>query len=354
MTAPRPTVRSVTAFDPTTITEEIARFVPADVLTRWCGVDRSAHRPRLLTLRDDRNEIRALALLTARPGTAYVKVVDLIGDVAQMVDALDADAAEHGAVAIKWEGWSAGDTPRRHGFSALTAPLNTGVGEPDTGFVRWLAGTPASEPRHYRQTTQFTCGAVCVSIAHTRSGALRLTGFDRSHELGLWREATNFADSDPVRLGHATMRRWPGTEVTVTLDANGPVLVDSYSESERSWRTVLQELSEREAAKSGLPLSRRRMPLAEIRSRIDEEQQVTLLVSLTSMMGIDAPHWVLCHDLVDGAVIVEDPWVSTEAGETWVDAHMLPIADAALDEMSIMENGRYRAAVVIGEARSLQ
>lgn len=101
MTATRPTVRSVTDFDPTTVT---------------------------------------------------------------VVDAIDAYATDCGAAAISWEGWSVGDTPRRHGFSALTAALNRCVGEPGTGFVRWLAGT-ASEPRHYRQTTHVTCGAVCVPIA---------------------------------------------------------------------------------------------------------------------------------------------------------------------------------------------
>lgn len=57
---------------------------------------------------------------------------------------------------------------------------------------------------------------------------------------------------------------------------------------------------------------------------------------------------MLCHRVVPGAVVVEGPWFNTAAGETWVDAHLLPVPDASLDAMSLIAPGCFRGAVVIG------
>ncbi|MFD0856059.1 peptidase C39 family protein [Actinomadura adrarensis] len=65
------------------------------------------------------------------------------------------------------------------------------------------------------------------------------------------------------------------------------------------------------------------------------------------MLGFAVPHWVLCHAAVPGAVVIEDPWTNDTTGDTWVDAHLLPVPDSAFDEMSAMEKDRYRAAVNI-------
>lgn len=57
---------------------------------------------------------------------------------------------------------------------------------------------------------------------------------------------------------------------------------------------------------------------------------------------------MLCHGVMPGAVVVEGPWFNTAAGETWVDAHLLPVPDASLDAMSLIAPGCFRGAVVIG------
>lgn len=73
-----------------------------------------------------------------------------------------------------------------------------------------------------------------------------------------------------------------------------------------------------------------------------------LLVSLTRMQGFDVPHWVLCHGAVPGALVIEDPWTGAERGESWVDAHLLPVADAELDAMSAFSADGLHGAVILG------
>lgn len=90
--------------------------------------------------------------------------------------------------------------------------------------------------------------------------------------------------------------------------------------------------------------------MTAIRSALGRQEHVLLLVSLAEMQGFDVPHWVLCHGLVPGAVVIEDPWTNTTAGDTWVDAHLLPVPNPSLDAMSTMSPDGFRGAVTIGGA----
>lgn len=336
----------VVPYDPAALPAGLDRIAPRDVLDRWGSVDRSSHDPRLVLVGDE-----GAALVTARPGTAYLKIVDAVGDTTDDVVRAARAAVEHarerGLVQVKWEGWTAGTAPAAAGFRPLRAPAVPYDAQPATGHVRWLGDVDLDEPAYYRQTTHFTCGAAGAAMAQAHLGALGADALDRRLELSLWREATNFPACDPVRLGLAVHRRWPGSGVVVALDTDGPVIVEPYPEGDRDWRVLLQELSREDAAAAGLPVDGGRLTLPGLRAALAGGERVLLLVSLTAMLGVDVPHWVLCHAVVPGAVVVEDPWVGTTVGETWVDAHLLPVADAALDEMSTMEAAGYRAAVRI-------
>jgi hypothetical protein len=59
---------------------------------------------------------------------------------------------------------------------------------------------------------------------------------------------------------------------------------------------------------------------------------------------------VLCHGTVPGAVVIEDPWAHAPAGDTWVDAHLLPVPDEALDTMATVSADPFRGAVTVGRA----
>ncbi|WP_031053577.1 peptidase C39 family protein [Streptomyces sp. NRRL F-5702] len=363
--------------------EELRRIARPEVLERWGAVDRAPHAPRLVAVPGD-GGWAAAALVTARPGTAYAKIVDAVGDVPAAARAVVAYAEEQGLVQVVWEGWTvSGEEAAAAGFTPLRPPLPGGTDEPAgprTGYVRWTAGEGVAEPAYYRQSTHFSCGAVTALLAQVRAGVVRPESLDREAELTLWRDATNFPACEPVGLGVAVRRRWPSSSVEVFLDTEEPVLLDHLDGDEREWRAVLQRASRADADRLGVPVHGRRLSLAELREAVAGSgtagareaggreafagreaaeareavaglgrcRHVLLLVSLATMQGFDVPHWVLCHGAVPGAVVVEDPWFNTGAGETWVDAHLLPVPDASLDAMSLLGGEvRVRGAVLI-------
>ncbi|AWL41072.1 MULTISPECIES: peptidase C39 family protein [Streptomyces] len=349
----------------------LGRLLRHGMPERWQAADRSAHAPHLVAVpADDGEDWTAAALVTARPHTAYLKIVDAVGDVRAAVAAVVAHARGRGLAQVKWEGWTARpEDAAAAGFAALRPPLAQAedAAGPATGYVRWLhdgaVAEPSygavaessygsvAEPPYYGQTTHFTCGAVTALVARAHAGALPVEALDRRAELTLWRDATNHPACEPVGLGVAVRRAWPSSSVTVHLDTDRPVLLDHLPENEREWRALLQDTSRTEADRTGVPVDPRHLTLAAVRSAIGRREQVLLLVSLDGMQGFDVPHWVLCHGVVPGAVVIEDPWANASTGDTWVDAHLLPVADPALDTMSVISADRFRGAVTIGPPR---
>ncbi|MYR98018.1 MULTISPECIES: peptidase C39 family protein [unclassified Streptomyces] len=342
---------TVLPYEPGAWPDALRRTARPEVLERWGAVDRSPHAPRLVAAPDG----GGTALVTARPGTAYVKIVDAVGDVPAAVGAVLSYAYEQGLAQVKWEGWTASaEDAAAAGFAPLRLPLTRPdvPGGPGAGYVRWLVGGEAvAEPPYYRQSTHFTCGAVTALVAQAHTGVAGREPIGREAELTLWRAATNFPACEPVGLGVAVRRRWPSSDVEVLLDTDKPVLLDHLAGDEREWRAVLQRVSRTEAGRLGVPVDGRRLSLPELRDAVGRGECVLLLVSLAVMQGFDVPHWVLCHGAVPGAVVVGDPWFNTAVGETWVDAHLLPVADGALDAMSPVGQDRVRGAVRIGGGR---
>ncbi|NEC08704.1 peptidase C39 family protein [Streptomyces sp. SID7909] len=330
-----------------------AALVPPEVAERWDAVDRSAHAPHLVGVRGDGGEWAGAALVTARPGTAYLKIVDAVGDVPAVIEAVTAHARERGLVQLKWEGWTA--TPSEAaaaGFAALDPPLSQsqGANGPATGYVRWLNDDAVTAPPYYGQTTHFSCGAVTALVAQVHAGLLPREALDRRAELTLWRDATNFMACEPVGLGVALRRARPSYGVTVHLDTDRPVMLDHLDPGDQEWRALLQRVSRTEAERVGVPVDSDHLPLSAVRDAVGRQDHVLLLLSLAAMQGFEVPHWVLCHGVVPGAVVIDDPWANGATGDTWVDAHLLPVPDASLDAMSRMAPGGFRGAVTLRSA----
>ncbi|MBM7440547.1 peptidase C39 family protein [Streptomyces sp. HB132] len=349
-------VRSVVVpFEPDTSLDALRRLGPHEVVERWHAVDRSTQAPHIVAVPgDDGEEWVAAALVTARPHTAYLKIVDAVGDVPAAVAAVVAHARGLELAQVKWEGWTVSpEAAAAAGFVPLCPPL----GQPDnatgpaTGHVRWLDDRAVTEPPYYGQTTHFTCGAVTALVAQAHAGVMPAESINRRAELTFWRDATNFPACEPVGLGVAVRRAWPSSPVAVHLDTDRPVMLDHLSESEQEWRACLQRMSRTDADGVGVPVHPRHLSVAAIRDAIDRGEHVLLLVSLAGMQGFDVPHWVLCHGTVPGAVVIEDPWADAAKGDTWVDAHLLPVADPSLDEMSAVSADGFHGAVAIGRPR---
>ncbi|MFJ9249051.1 peptidase C39 family protein [Streptomyces sp. NPDC101776] len=345
--------RVVVPFEREAVPTALRRLAHHEVLERWQAVDRTAHGVHLVAVAGDGGgddaDWTGAALVTARPHTAYLKIVDALGDVQAAVAAVVGHARERGLVQVKWEGWTArSEDAADAGFTVLRPPATDNTG-PASAYVRWLhAGETVPEPPYYGQTTHFSCGAVTALVAQAHAGTLPVESLDRRAELTLWREATNFPSCEPVGLGVAVRRTWPSSSVTVHLDVDRPVLLDHFPETEQEWRAHLQRMSRADAARIGVPVEPHRLLPAGIRGAVGRREQVLLLISLAGMQGFDVPHWVLCHGIVPGAVVVEDPWHGTATGDTWVDAHLLPVPDESLDTMAAVPPDHFHGAVLIG------
>ncbi|MFF1921698.1 peptidase C39 family protein [Streptomyces sp. NPDC058221] len=348
-----PPVKSVVVpFEPALSQTLLSRLGGHEVPERWQAVDRSAHAPHVVAVPgDDGEDWTAAALVTARPDTAYLKIVDALGDVPAAVAAVVAHARRQELAQVKWEGWTASpEDAAAAGFAPLSPPLmrSEGADGPAAGYVRWLGDGVVTDPPYYGQTTHFTCGAVTALVAQAHGGTLPREGLGRRAELTLWRDATNFPACEPVGLGVAVRRAWPSSPVTVHLDTDRPVMLDHYPEKEQEWRALLQRASRSDAGRAGVPVDPGHLSMTAIRDAVGRREHVLLLLSLAGMQGFDVPHWVLCHGVIPGAVVIEDPWANAETGDTWVDAHLLPVPDASLDTMSVLAPDRFRGAVTIG------
>lgn len=349
-----PVKNIVVAFVRDALPDQLRRLVRQDVLERWLAVDRSLHTPRVVAVEAaDGQDWAAAALVTARPHTAYLKIVDAVGDVQAALEAVVDHARRRELAQVTWEGWTANpEDAAAAGFDPLRPPLalSEGAAGPATGYIRRLHDGVVTDPPYYGQTTHFTCGAVTALVAQAHAGVMPSEEFDRRAELSLWREATNFLACEPVGLGVAVHRRWPSSPVTVHLDTERPVLIDHLPAGEQEWRAVLQSASRAEAERIGVPIDPNPLSITAIREAIGRQESVLLLVSLAAMQGFDVPHWVLCHGVTPGAVVIEDPWANAATGDTWVDAHLLPVPDPSLATMSTVSGDRVHGAVIIGRA----
>ncbi|WP_152659504.1 peptidase C39 family protein [Demequina salsinemoris] len=317
-------------------------------------LDRSAYEP---TIRTRGEATRAAVLTSARPATAATKIVDLWWDDAEEAAALLEDviaaAIDRGDAVVKWETGPGVEAPafaNARGFVPLRSPWSAKGTEVRGGLVLWLRDLPHHEPGYYAQTTMFTCGAVAALIASEELGS---TGFrgdssDRDREVDFWRRASNYPACEPVGLAVAIREDLRTVPVGVSLDVEGPVLLEDFDGFDRDFRAELQEQSWGKAEALGVPVSRTRVTVEQIAARIVGGEIALLLIDEHPMHGTHGPHWIVAHASDGDVVVVEDPWTESDHGETWVDTHDLPIALADLDRLVTWGDDGYRGVVFLG------
>lgn len=353
--------------------------------TALWSADRALFSPEVFRARHANGDLAAAALVTSRRGTAYRKIVDLWcapvpgsdgaaadarlfddGAFAAVLDAIIA-AQPSGAIALKFEERPVVAPLWPEALAALAArgfvpdPLPVHSVESTLGGVRGFTRWEGRGPRHtigyYGQTTDVTCGAVTALMALETDGALLLQPADHAHnrtiEIELWRNATNMPAIEPVGLAVATARaaaerKVPFALPRVFLSAPSPVLLEWYDGDERQLRADLQAESGHQADALGIEVVREWISIDDIAAAIQAGNFVFLLIDLTLMINDPTPHWVLAHDVIDGCVIIDDPWIEKDHGETWVDTHHLPVPFATVDEMTRWgEPEAYRGVVVV-------
>ena len=323
------------------------------------------------------------ALTASRPHTAYRKIVDVVAPDAQAFRAAVAAAAadrsyvggDHPApILIRFEehpGLAPLDAAREAaltelGFSRDPDPVpsvpSTRVSEESgvRSWSRWLGAAPARTAPYYGQTTDVTCGAVTALMSLERAGVSRF-GADgdknQAREIAFWRTATNMPACEPVGLAVATAEEIAHTGApmgmpAVVLSAPDLVLLEWYEDdpAEKRLRTQLQRDSLRRAEELGLSIERRWIAAEEIRDHVAAGDEVYLLIALAPLIGDPAPHWILAHDVIGDAIIVSDPWVEADHGETWVDTSALPIPTTGIDLITRWGDPEYRGVIIVPRA----
>ena len=347
--------------------DSLAAALGPETLELW-RLDRGPALMKLYVAHSPDGAPTAALLTTGRPASMSTKIahtwraVDIVGsDVALegLVDEAVAEALASRHVSVKWQihdgSGAAAQWIEGLGFERMRAPYVSAAGtEGVTGFVRWLRPVPHDEPPYYSQTSTFTCGAVAALVASEIRGSGGFAeGVDnRDRELDFWRRASNYPSCEPVGLAVAlreSLADAAGTSpVEVFLDTDGPALLESYPEGfDRAFREELQANSLRKALGSDVAVRRERVSVDEIAARLRAGGLALLLIDLEPMFGFAVPHWVLAHAAADGVVIIDDPWISASWGETWVDAHELPVSTDDLDRMLAWGDDGYRGVVFV-------
>lgn len=325
------------------VKSSLGGLLGAQRLERWL-MPRAAYSPTLWLARGRSGALLAAALTSSRGATAAIKIADAWwaseDAVTVLLDAIVSSAQDAGHAAVKWELHEGPDLPvvaLGKGFVPLRRPWQAKGTEAIGGAALWLTAFDHEELGYYAQTTMYTCGAVA---GLTGLEAVGLRGFsgvsdDREDELRLWRLASNFPACEPLGLAVALAGLASGTGIglEVALDSDDPVLLDNYSGFDYDFRAELQVESARAAAALGIPVRRDKVSIDDVVARIELGAVALLLIDEFLMHQETGPHWIAAHATADGFVLVEDPWLGADAGETWIDSHDLPVRVADLDRM---------------------
>ena len=208
---------------------------------------------------------------------------------------------------------------------------------------------------YYEQTTDFTCGSCCLMMALARD----VSGFelDPVMEIRLWREATTiFMMSGPGGCdpyGLAVTAHEFGLDAEIHVSQAGDLFLEGVRSLEKQKVMALaQEDFRRRALAYAIPTVVEPFTLDLLRAHLCKGGTAIVLVSGYHMFAKKVPHWVLAHGDDGRHIIVHDPWVADERGESIADAAHLPLPYATFDKMARFGKAVLRAAVFLSPRRS--
>lgn len=203
---------------------------------------------------------------------------------------------------------------------------------------------------YYEQTTDFTCGACCLMMAMGRD----IPGFvlEPVTEIRLWREATTiFMMSGPggcEPYGLAVAAHEAGLAAEIHVSEPGDLFLEGVRSPEKQVVMGLaQEDFRRRAERYAIDVTIGRFTLDDLRAAIAAGKTAVVLISGYHMFGKKVPHWVLAHGDDGRHIVIHDPWVADERGETVADAANLPIPYETFDRIARFGKVGLRAAVFL-------
>lgn len=295
----------------------------------------------------------AFGLGLHRAHTAQEKLTGLVGDhdlIGELLTRAGEYAQQAGALVVKAE-LDPHDTDTiaaalDGGFRQLRTPtqpgpIPAGWDATPVGFIHRGHRSPSRELGYYRQTTDITCGPVALLTA--------LHGFGlhpaptRGDELRTWRASTLIPDTDAYGL--ALIARQHGADALVVANRTGPLVLDpTLAGWELDLREDLHAELADQARQAGIGQIEQ-FGVEDVRALVASGSIVVLLIDELTMHAVPAAHWVTVHGLLDDALLIDDPWTDADLGESWIDAHELPIRDKDLAGMAGWD--RYQAMIAV-------
>lgn len=226
-------------------------------------------------------------------------------------------------------------------------------GMPALRFEKTLHGDHAVDGGvpFYPQTTEFTCGPCCLMMAMAKESVG--PALDPVLEVRLWRESTTiFMMSGPggcEPFGLAVAAHEAGLEAEIHVSTPGNLFLDSVrSPAKQRVMALAQEDFRRRAAAYRIPVVRKAFTLDGLRGAVAVGKTAVVLISGYQMFGVKVPHWVLAHGDDGRHIVIHDPWVAKERGESIADAANLPIPYQTFDRIARFGKVGLRAAVFLG------
>ncbi|WP_102959415.1 peptidase C39 family protein [Mangrovicella endophytica] len=311
--------------------------------------------------------LQGYAALLFRAGTALARLYSIAvapdavgrGIGRRLLKAAESDAFDRDRIALRLEvredNAAAIGLYRSEGYRPIGRYLDYYADHmPALRFEKTLRGTRPVESGvpYYEQTTDFTCGSCCLMMALARD----VPGFvlDPVMEIRLWREATTiFMMSGPggcEPYGLAVAAHEAGLAAEIHVSTPGDLFLEGVRSAEKQKVMGLaQEDFRRRAEAYGIPVAIRPFTLDELRAALAEGKTAIVLISGYHMFGKKVPHWVLAHADDGRHIVIHDPWVADERGESIADAASLPIPYATFDRIARFGKVGLRSAVFLAK-----
>lgn len=203
---------------------------------------------------------------------------------------------------------------------------------------------------YYQQTSEFTCGAACLMMALKYFDPQ--SRLDPVFELRLWRGATTvFMLSGPggcEPFGLAVLAHNYGLKPRIIVSSYDYLFINSVRDPKKRQIMELAQTDFREQAdQAHIPVQIAAFTLDDIRAALARGAVVLVLISFYHMFGEKIPHWVLVHGDDGQHILIHDPWVEEEEGETIADSANLPLNYEVFDHIARFGKDGLRAAVIL-------
>lgn len=215
---------------------------------------------------------------------------------------------------------------------------------------------PQAVVRHYSQSTDFTCGPSALLMAmNAQHQGVEL---DRTEELQIWREANTIfmgsrdAQAGCSALGLALAAHARGFETEVYLSHRTPLLATkSRGKAQREVTSLIHARDLATARGAGIPIFYQGLELQDLDRHLARGLVPVVLITCWYFDRSHAPHWVVITGVGEREVLLNDPWVYEDRGETGRDRTNLAVPHGTFEKMIRYGSRREQAMVLIGRRR---